>query len=87
MKGPLKQVDNKIIDQEELVIAKVNNMEEGTELVNAFNLDYQTKGMSFHLWRVLNYFKKNEEVFQGDPLLEKSVKKVESYLMKHVNYD
>jgi hypothetical protein len=87
MKGPLKQQDNKIIDQEEIVIAKVNNMEEGAELVNAYNLDYHTKGMSFHMWRVINYFKKNEEVFIGDPLLEKSVKKVENYLMKNVNYD
>lgn len=87
MKGPLKQNNNQIVDSDEKIVAKVADYEDGSQIVNAVNLDYRTKSMTVDMWRLINYFKANEQILEGNRPLEQSVKRIEKYLLKDVNYD
>jgi hypothetical protein len=87
MKMPVKQIDNKIVDAEETVVAKVTEVEYGETIVNSINLDSKTKAMSMDMWRLVNYFKNNPNLMEKDKNLEKSVKRTEKYLMKDVHYE
>lgn len=86
IKSPLKHKLKEIIDANEIVIAQVSDSSYGQAIVEAVNLDYKTKAMTMEMWRVINFIKANEK-FLEDKLLEKSVKRIEKYLMKDVNYE
>jgi hypothetical protein len=87
MKMPVKQIDNKIVDAEETVVAKVTEVEYGETIVNSINLDSKTKAMSMDMWRLVNYFKNNPNLMEKDKNLEKSVKRTEKYLNNDVHYE
>lgn len=85
MKVPLKQDNNKIVDKDEELIAKVSVFENGEFIVNACNLDCKTKAMSQDMWRVINYFKNEKPTVNKD--MEKSLRRIERYLNDNVTYE
>lgn len=87
MKLPVRHINNKIVDAEEIVVAKITEVEYGETIVNSINLDGKTKAMSMDMWRIINYFNSNPKIMEKDKNLEKSIKRTEKYLNNDVHYE
>lgn len=87
VKFPVKQENKVIVDKEDKVVARASHKQDAEFIVQACNLEYSTKTMTFNLWRIINFFNNNPQLTKEDPNLQKSVARVEKYLNEKVNYE
>jgi len=87
VKFPVKQDNKVIVDKEDKVVARASHKQDAEFIVQACNLEYSTKTMTFNLWRIVNFFNNNPQLTNEDPNLQKSVARVEKYLNEKVSYE